>query len=233
MSDLAAARSSRARLVPAGLLGALAVLLVVENEAVRTFEARCAGPLVGLLTGSGGSRAVGDVVFFGLGTKDALGLKISTGCTTVVLLTPFLLIMAAIAARSPVPVARVVAAATVGSGMLVAVNVIRLTGIAWATSVWGLAHGFEISHFLVGSIFAILGFAAALVVSVRLLVGGADARGLYQRVGRAPRGRHRGPRGGPPPRPPPPAPLGLRGPLTGPRSLGLTPRRLPARRRRR
>ncbi|QGN58686.1 hypothetical protein GKE56_13280 [Nostocoides sp. HKS02] len=193
MSEVAAARSSRARLVPAGLLAALAVLLVVENEAVRAFEARCAGPLVGMLTRTGASRAVGDVVFFGLGTKDALGLKITTGCTTVVLLAPFLLIMAAIAARSPVPVARVAAAATAGSAMLVAVNVIRLTGIAWATSVWGLAHGFEISHFLVGSIFAILGFAAALVVSVRLLVGGADPRGLYQRVGRAGRGRHRGP----------------------------------------
>jgi exosortase/archaeosortase family protein len=185
--------ASPTRLAPAGLLVVLAALLVLENDAFRAFEARSARPLVGLLTHTGTSRAVGDVIFFGLGTDDALGLKITTGCTTVVLLVPFLLIMAAIAAKSPVPVTRVVAAATVGSAMLVVVNLIRLTGIAWATSVWGLTHGFEISHFLVGSIFAIVGFAAALVVSVRLLVGGADPLGAYQRVGRRHSGRHRGP----------------------------------------
>jgi hypothetical protein len=81
--------------------------------------------------------------------------------------------------------------------MLVAVNLIRLTGIAWATSIWGLTDGFEISHFLAGSIFAIVGFAAALVISVRLLVGRADAQGAYQRAGRRHSGRHRGPGRGP------------------------------------
>jgi exosortase/archaeosortase family protein len=189
MSDPAAPRSSWGRWVPAGLLALLAVLLVVENQAIRTVEARCARPLVGLLTPGGGSLAVGDVIFFGLGTRDPVGLRITTGCTTVVLLAPFLLIMAAIAARSPVPVTRVVSAATVGSALLVAVNLIRLTGIAWATSVWGLTHGFEISHFLVGSLVAVAGFAGALVVALRLLVGRAGADGRYQPVGR--RGRHR------------------------------------------
>ncbi|HEV7195231.1 MAG TPA: hypothetical protein VGN19_04760 [Pedococcus sp.] len=183
--------------MPAGFLVVLAALLLVENDAFRSLEARGARPLVGLLTHHGTSRAVGDVIFFGLGTRDALGLKITTGCTTVVLLVPFLLIMAAIAAKSPVPATRVVAAATVGSAMLVAVNLIRLTGIAWATSIWGLTDGFEISHFLAGSIFAIVGFAAALVISVRLLVGRADAQGAYQRAGRRHSGRHRGPGRGP------------------------------------
>lgn len=174
---MAGARAkSRLRLVPVVFLVAAVALLILQNASFRGFEARCARPIVGLVTGAGSSSAVRDVVFFSLGTNHAVGLRITTGCTTVVLLVPYLLIMAAIVAKSTVPVTRILAATAIGAAMLVTVNVLRLTVIAWATSVWGLKRGFEISHFLVGSILALAGFAAAMVVSVRLLTLGGGAR---------------------------------------------------------
>lgn len=185
---------SRARLIPAAVLVVPAVLLILDNAAFRALEARTAQPLVGLLVRSGPSRAVGDVLFFGLGTPDGVGLRITAGCTTVVLLVPFLLVMAAVTARSTVPLSRVITATAIGSALLIAVNLIRLTGIAWATSRWGLTPGFEVSHFLVGSIFAIVGFAGALVLSVRLLVGGARAGGAHRGDRRRRASRRRGPR---------------------------------------
>lgn len=186
---------SRVRLVPAALLLVPVALIIFDNAAFRALEARSARPLVGLLVRSGGSRAVGDVIFFGLGTNGAVGLRITTGCTTAVLLVPFLLVMAAIAAKSTAPVTRVLTATIVGSAMLIAVNLIRLAGIAWATARWGLTQGFEVSHFLVGSIFAIVGFAGALVLSVRLLVGSAHAGGAQAGDRRRRAGRQRAPRG--------------------------------------
>lgn len=130
--------------------------------------------MVALATGgmSGASR---DVVVFGLGTDHSAGLRITSGCTTAGLLVPFLLVMAAIVAKSTIPVIRVLVVTAAGALMLLAVNILRLTVIAWATSVWGLDHGFEISHVLVGSILALTGFAATLVISVRLLVRGGNA----------------------------------------------------------
>lgn len=163
--------ASRIRLLPSALLVACGGLLIVANDAFRSLEARCAQPVVALATGST-SGAVRDVVFFGLGTDHSTGLRITTGCTTAGLLVPFLLVMAAIVAKSTVPVVRVLVVTALGALMLLAVNVLRLTVIAWATSMWGLGDGFEISHVLIGSILAVAGFAGTLVVSVRLLVRG-------------------------------------------------------------
>ncbi len=183
--------SRTTRWIPALGLLAVVVVIVAANGQFRAVEAWAAQPLVAWVTG-GGVAATQDVVTFGLGTRSALGLQITPGCSTSVLIAPFLTIMAAVAGKSTVRIPRVMAAASIGAVVLAGVNLVRLSGIAWATSTWGIHPGFEISHYLVGSIFAIMGFAATLMLSVRILTGSRSVRSRPVRSRRdAHVGRHR------------------------------------------
>ncbi len=154
---------------------AAGVLMVVRAKEVRAFEALTCEPLIGLLTvGRDNTAAVGDVVYFGLHTSAAIGLQITNECTTAVLVIPFLLIMGAMALRSSVPVWRVVLATLIGVGMLLAVNIIRIGGIGWATYHWGTTTGYRVSHLVVGSLFALAGFALSVMAAFRILLRGGD-----------------------------------------------------------
>jgi exosortase/archaeosortase family protein len=147
------------------------MLLVLRAAQVRGLEARACLELVGLLTtGLHTTSAVGDVVYFGLRTHDTIGLRITNECTTAVLVIPFLVIMGCLALRSSVALSRVLLATLLGVVMLILVNVLRIGGIAWATYHWGLATGYEVSHLVVGSLFALAGFVLSVMVTFRFLV---------------------------------------------------------------
>jgi exosortase/archaeosortase family protein len=154
---------------------ALSVLMVLHGKDVRGFEARACQPLVGLLTtGLHSTIAVGDVVFFGLSSSDTVGLQITNECTTAVLIVPFLLIMGCVALRRSVALTRVLVATVFGVAMLIVVNVIRIGGIGWATYHWGTTTGYQVSHLVVGSLFALAGFALSVIVAIRYLVRGGN-----------------------------------------------------------
>ena len=154
------------------LLGAL---IVVRATQVRGLEALTCEPLIAILTvGSHHTMAVGDVVYFGLQSSAAVGLQITNECSTAVLIIPFLLIMGGVGLRPTVRVSRVVLATLAGIGMLLAVNVIRIGGIGWATYHWGTTDGYRWSHLVIGSLLALAGFALSVLVALRILVRGGD-----------------------------------------------------------
>ncbi|WP_420367219.1 hypothetical protein [Curtobacterium sp. L1-20] len=90
-------------------------------------------------------------------------------CTVLILVVPLTVVIGAMVFHRATSLARIVAALTVGTTALVIVNQGRLGLIAWATQVWGIVPGYQVSHLLVGSLLAIAGFVGALVLAITIL----------------------------------------------------------------
>ena len=70
---------------------------------------------------------------------------------------------------------RFIAATLVGLLLIAAVNLARIGMIAVATVLWK-STGYEWTHILIGTVFALIGIVATFVVMLRIMVGRRDSR---------------------------------------------------------
>lgn|SRR5690606_19329403 len=159
-------RSHASRVLTLPLLGA-AVLLLVFAVQVRHAEAAVqAGflQLVGL-----DARAVGAAVIFPLEGR-WFGVGFSLGCS-IAPLTALFLGGAGIAAwMRPLRLRSVGLGVLALVGLFMLANQIRIAIIVGAMHFLGFQRGYEMSHVFLGSAITTLGFVAAVVLFVRLLL---------------------------------------------------------------
>jgi exosortase/archaeosortase family protein len=161
---------SRSQLLAGLAMYATAIWLAFEDAKFRNFEARMAAPVTGFVTGRHGAVTAGDLVWFSLGTPRAFGLQITAECTSALLLIPLLVMMGSFTVFSRVPLRRDLLALGVGSVLMFVVNILRVAGIAWSTWKWGVNPGYTYSHVFVGSAFSLIGFVAAMLLALWVLV---------------------------------------------------------------
>lgn len=179
-----AAWARRADKALAALVAGSAIATMLGQAAIRGVEARLAAPFVGLLLGVSpfGHRvfAYGSLVLFPVAPHRYMALSITSACTSCIVAVPMLLLIAALLAVGRTHVTRGLLGLAVGIGAVVAINAARIGGIAFAIAHWGLDPGYEVSHKVIGSVFAVTGFTVACLVMTKIAVGGA---------GSGPRGR--------------------------------------------
>lgn len=140
----------------------VAVSLYAFNEWCRSAEAAAGEQVIGwVTTGETALHWERAIAFFGLGTEHAMGLRITAGCSSALLIFPLLLLGAGfmLGGRSTVP--RILAGTVVGAAVLVVTNQLRLCLIAWASQSWGL-DGFGWSHTVFGSVLSLVGVGASV-----------------------------------------------------------------------
>lgn len=163
-----------ARLLTSLVLLAAAVALFLWTG-VRQWEANASGLLVHwLVDPSAYTSTVKPVVFLNVDTRDMFGLEVTGACTVAYPMAGFLGLLALLAQVSRWSLGRLWIAVVGSSVVLVAVNQIRLLGVAWASKLWGLDVGYEISHRVVGTVITLIGLL--LAVAVIFAVIGRDGR---------------------------------------------------------
>jgi exosortase/archaeosortase family protein len=156
--------------------------MAVRNGTFRTLEARMVTPLAGYATGHHEVSTNRSVIFFALGTPRVFGLQITSECTSALLLIPLLVMMGSIAIFTRFSVPRVLAALSAGAVLMLAVNVFRIVGIAWATWQYGYDPGYKYSHVFVGSACSLVGFVGAILAALWVLIW-RDRKGIYGLAG--------------------------------------------------
>jgi len=141
---------------------AISAALYLFNEWFRSVEAAAGEQSIRLVT-DGNTATIWDqaVTLFGLGTPHAMGLRITAGCSSALLILPLLLLSAGfmLGQRSTVP--RILAGAGTGAAVLVVTNQLRLCLIAFFSQQWG-EEGFGWAHTVVGSLLSLVGVAASV-----------------------------------------------------------------------
>lgn len=165
----AAGRALRAG--QATILAAAATALVVGWSRLIPTETSWTAKLLRHVFG-GGTGAAGDTVWTGIGTPAMLGMRLTTQCSTTVLLVPLCLLGAALTVglrRSPAwRIALGVAAAL---AVAVAANQLRLAllVVLWR---WQGQGGFDLGHRYLGSVEVIVLFGVSMYFMVRVATGG-------------------------------------------------------------
>jgi exosortase/archaeosortase family protein len=172
-------RRSRPGLVAGLTMYGMALWMALDNARFRRFEADLITPLTGFVTGRHQAVAADTLIWFARGTPRVFGLNISSGCTSALLLIPLFVVIGSFAIFTRMSLVRQVSALLAGSALILGVNVFRMTGIAWATWKFGRTNGYGFSHLFVGSAFSLIGFVAAMLVALWVLVRGerSDQRG--------------------------------------------------------
>ncbi|HEY3629810.1 MAG TPA: exosortase/archaeosortase family protein [Jatrophihabitantaceae bacterium] len=159
--------------VIAGLsMYAMALWMAVDNAAFRHYEASIITPMISFVTGRRRAVTSDTLIWFARGTPRVFGLYISSGCTSALLLIPLFVVIGSFSIFTRMSLTRQLSALVAGAALIVGVNVLRMTGIAWATWKFGRGNGYTLSHLFVGSAFSLLGFVAAMLVALWILVRG-------------------------------------------------------------
>lgn len=152
---------------------AVAALTVVFLQAYRTAEVVVSGQLIGMFSSSGTwvdtSR---QIVYFGLGGPDPLGLRMAAECTSALLILPLVVVSAVMIFLRPRISRRVLTSLGIGAVVLFAVNQLRLLLLVALVHFFGTGTGYYWGHTLLGSVVSVVGGAAALVVFVWLATRG-------------------------------------------------------------
>ena len=169
-----------ARYAVGGSACAATIVLLVNQSWYRGAEAAMAGAAVSRWLGYPVIVARGQqTVFFafhGTGIAHMLGLQVTLGCSSALLLTPVLLVAGLLLCVGHAPAARILLAALLAAGIVVCVNVLRLVMIALMVDWWGAATGFGWGHTLFGSVLTLAGMSAALAAFVLVLSRGGRVR---------------------------------------------------------
>ncbi|MFK5583966.1 MULTISPECIES: exosortase/archaeosortase family protein [unclassified Serinicoccus] len=157
-------RSSRPTAV---LLLVLAVALVLGGQTVRSLEAGAQALLLNVVGMN--AQALGQAVIFPLDGR-WVGVGFTLGCSVAPLTALFLGGSAVAAWVRPLRLRSV--ALGVGALVLVFVlaNQIRIATIVAMMRLLGFERGYEVSHIFLGSAISTLGFVAAVIVFVRLVL---------------------------------------------------------------
>lgn len=143
-------------------------VLVFSNERVRAVEAFTASTWLDPLL-PGGVSAAGSIFMITSSPDGAIAFRITTECTSIVLIAPLMVFAAALLLRRGTSTGRVLAGTAVMVVVIEAVNQGRLGVIAWSTHTWGLHPGYDISHTFVGSVIGVAGFAIGLLLMLAII----------------------------------------------------------------
>jgi len=167
----------RRNTIPAGrvfgglALIALALFFVVEQAAFRAVEAKTIAALLGLLTHTRTVTMSGSYVYYGFGTDNINAFGITTMCSSVILVTPLLVLGGILMLVRSFKAARVLAGLGVALAVSIFCNLVRFVAVGLALRKWGMP-GFDIVHHWIGSVFVILGFAASFLLLIWIAAGG-------------------------------------------------------------
>lgn len=168
----ASLRSSTPAISAAIALALAAGAIFLAQNTVRRFEARIAEPFVAVMLGYRTSvYAVRNDIVFPAGGHRLMALSIETTCSSAVMVLPMMVAIAALLVVGRTMLGRALAGLAFGVGVVVSVNAVRIGGIAFAVAHWGMDPGYEVSHKVVGSAFAIFGFATGLIVTIDVATG--------------------------------------------------------------
>lgn len=173
-ADQRALRPGPAQLALAFASIAGAVLLVVFIHRVATVEAATVAFWLGPLVFDGVIPIQEHFVVVVDGVP--VGFKVTASCSAAVLLAPAMVMYAVILFIRRVSMVRALAALVAMVATIFVTNQLRLGLIGWASQVWGLDLGYEITHRYVGSALAIIGFSlgVALLFLLTRSNGGSD-----------------------------------------------------------
>jgi exosortase/archaeosortase family protein len=159
---------------------ASAIVLLANQGWYRGAEAAMAGAAVSRWLGYPVIVARGQQTMFfafhGTGIAHMLGLQVTLGCSSALLLMPVLLVTGLLLCVGQTPATRILLAALLAAGIVVCVNVLRLVLIALLVDWWGAATGFGWGHTLFGSVLTLAGMSAALAAFVLVLSRGGRVR---------------------------------------------------------
>jgi exosortase/archaeosortase family protein len=157
-----------------------AALLV--SGPVRHVEACLSAELVAA-AGTDGARCVGDTTVYRL---DGLltGHSVTFGCTSLLLLGPFVAVTVLLSLVPRVPVPRIAVAAAVAVVGIPAVNQVRMLTVHGGMRLWGVERGYELTHILVGTTISVLGTAGIAAAFLTVLTAG-DRAARRRRAGQA------------------------------------------------
>lgn len=148
---------------------ALGLLVLWQQSRVRVGEAVVARAWLGQLM-DGPVGQVRDLVTFPWVGGPIIGMQISEQCTVAYLLGPMCLLAALLTILTKSSLRRLAAGLLVGSGLLIIVNQLRVAIIAASTQEWGIP-GYDVTHKLVGTLVALVGFTVAALVMVMVATG--------------------------------------------------------------
>jgi len=174
------AMPKRRNSIPAGrvfgglVLIALAVFLMVQQVAFRATEAKVIAAMLAFVTHTGAQTtgSDGSLIIFGFGVPNpnVNAIGITTMCSSVILVTPLLILAGIMLMVRSFRLGRVFAGLGVALVLSIFCNMVRFAGIGLALRAWGMT-GFNIVHHWVGSVFVILGFAASFLLLIRIAAG--------------------------------------------------------------
>jgi exosortase/archaeosortase family protein len=170
-------RRSRPGLLAGLAMYGLALWMAFSNHTFRRFEVELVTPLTGFVTGRHKAVSSDTLVWFARGTPRVFGLNLTTECTSALLLIPLLVMVGSFAIFTRLNLLRQLGALLAGAALILTVNAVRVAGIAWATWEWGKQTGYAYSHVFVGSAFSLIGFVAAMLVALWILVSGERSAG--------------------------------------------------------
>jgi len=156
----------------------LAIAAVKDNFALRGVEAAVASHVVALVTSMpAGPIPQTPTFWFTVAPHHEMGLEITSACTAVLMMTPFLIATAFLVWRRSSAL-RPLMACMVALAMLMVVNQLRILTIILFVLKMGFGGGFYWGHTLVGSLITVLGGAATLVVYALIAIKrGTPGRG--------------------------------------------------------
>lgn len=145
--------------------------IVLAYQAYGSWEIRFSGVLIEAVSNAG-VYVVPErqTVYFGLGTSNALGLRMTPECSSVFLLVPLITVATILLAVSRRKITRSVLVALAVAGVtLILVNQARVLLLVGLIGWLGTDRGYYLGHTLFGSMVSVIGGAIALVLFVWLI----------------------------------------------------------------
>lgn len=148
------------------LLIAVAVFFMLKQTQFRVIEARLTAQVLGLVTATR-SYSIGSSMFFGVGTPNVEAIGLTTMCSTLILVTPLLILAGFLLMIRSFAVKWVALGLVLTVALVSVCNMIRFAAMGFAQRTWGRP-GFNFVHHYAGSVFVILGFVAAFILLLKI-----------------------------------------------------------------
>lgn len=143
------------------LLGS-SVVLALNADAIITVEARLMALVMGWFV-FGKSSSYDHLIYIGIGTEDVHGFLITPLCTSLVIITPVLVLAGVLLLFPRYRLSWVLRGLLIALPLAVGANVARFVLVGVALQLWGRG-GFEVMHHYVGSVIVLVCSAVALVL---------------------------------------------------------------------
>lgn len=154
---------SRNRPIAAGVLGGIAISLLIYQLQYRDLEAFVAAHLFGIVTPTLAATGA-PIIWFGLPGANSFGLVITPDCSSSLLLVPLCGLGMLLMIPRKLRVGRTVKALSVAAVLLVSGNMLRIAVIAVTTRLGGIGAGYQFGHLVLGSFISIVCIAVSLTL---------------------------------------------------------------------